>query len=292
LDIQYILATGVGVPADFWLDGKNSFDLLGWAAYVQGLSDPALVWSMSYGEGVNGGNGGVIPPSQVQALDTQVMKLGVRGISVLIASGDSGVYDRLPFEHGHFHPSYPACLPSVTAVGATQLNDDGTEDTAVSFSGGGFTPSNYFSRANNASWQGVAVDAYLSSGVKLPPKKMWDQQGRAIPDVSAAGVDFLVFTGGHGQGVSGTSASTPVVAGVFALLNDQRLAAGMPPLGFLNPFIYANPHAFRDITKGYNDGGGIKLLKKGFYATKGWDPVTGLGTPLYPLLKEAALRKP
>lgn len=60
--------------------------------------------------------------------------------------------------------------------------------------------------------------------------------------------------------------------------------------GFLNPFIYANPGAFRDITKGYNNGGGLPFLKKGFYATAGWDPVTGVGTPLYPLLKAAALK--
>lgn len=51
------------------------------------------------------------------------------------------------------------------------------------------------------------------------------------------------------QGVSGTSASTPVVAGIFALVNDKRLAAGKPTLGFLNPFIYKNPQAFNDILK-------------------------------------------
>jgi tripeptidyl-peptidase-1 len=60
-------------------------------------------------------------------------------------------------------------------------------------------------------------------------------------------------------------------------------------VGFLNPFIYQNAHAFRDIKKGYNNGGGVKFLKKGFYAAEGWDPVTGVGTPLYPLLKAAAL---
>jgi tripeptidyl-peptidase-1 len=38
--------------------------------------------------------------------------------------------------------------------------------------------------------------------------------------------------------VGGTSASTPVVAGAIALLNDELLAAGKPPMGFLNPWIY------------------------------------------------------
>ena len=56
-------------------------------------------------------------------------------------------------------PSFPSCLPAVTSVGATKLESDGTEDTGVSFSGGGFTPSQYFTRSN-ATWQEAAVQAY------------------------------------------------------------------------------------------------------------------------------------
>jgi hypothetical protein len=47
-------------------------------------------------------------------------------------------------------------------------------------------------------------------------------------------------------------------------------------VGFLNPILYANPEIFNDITDGNN------LVCNGapaFYCTKGWDPVTGLGTP-------------
>jgi len=56
----------------------------------------------SCGKGVNGGNGGTIPPAQVQALNVEMQKFGVRGLSVLIASGDSGVYNRIPFEKGKY----------------------------------------------------------------------------------------------------------------------------------------------------------------------------------------------
>jgi len=288
LDIQYIIAGGTGVPVDFYLHNGSAFDLMGWVGSVLSDSDPALVWSVSYGEGVNGGNGGTIKVADALRLNSEIQKFGVRGLSVFVASGDSGVYNRLPFERGEFHPSYPACLPTVTAVGATELEEDGTEDSAVSFSGGGFTPSAYFTRAM-AGWQNASVTAYLNSGVELPPDRLWDRAGRAIPDVSAVGVDFDVFVTGQIRGVSGTSASTPVVAGIFALVNDKLLAAGKKPLGFLNPFIYANQKCFRDITKGYNNGGGSKLLKKGFYCTKGFDPVTGVGTPNYAALKAAAM---
>jgi tripeptidyl-peptidase I len=50
--------------------------------------------------------------------------------------------------------------------------------------------------------------------------------------------------------VSGTSCSSPIFASVIALLNNELLNAGKPVLGFLNPWAYANPQAFNDITTG------------------------------------------
>jgi tripeptidyl-peptidase-1 len=38
--------------------------------------------------------------------------------------------------------------------------------------------------------------------------------------------------------------STPIFAGMITLINDQLLNKGKRPLGFLNPFLYANPQAF------------------------------------------------
>ena len=85
--------------------------------------------------------------------------------------------------------------------------------------------------------------------------------------------------------VAGTSASTPVLGAIVAKLNEARLAAKKPPMGFLNPFIYKNPDAFMDVTSGMNNGAG----KVGFSAIKGWDAATGLGTPIFPKLLAAAL---
>ena len=201
-------------------------------------------------------------------------------------------YNRVPITgHFKFHPSYPSCLPAVPSVGATQLESSGVEDTGVSISGGGFTPTDYYVRTSDAPWQNDAVDAYLNnSDVKLPPEHLWDRNGRGLPDVSAVGVDFKVWTNGHPAGVSGTSASCPAVAGIFALINDKLMEANKKPLGFLNPFIYQNMDAFRDIQKGYNGGGGlVHLFSHGFYAAKGWDPITGVGTPNYPALLKAAM---
>lgn len=87
---------------------------------------------------------------------------------------------------------------------------------------------------------------------------------------------------------TGTSASAPTFSGVIALVNDARVASGKSPLGFLNPFIYANPDIFNDVTEGNNPGCGTP----GFFANEGWDPITGNGTPNYQKILEAAMALP
>ena len=59
----------------------------------------------------------------------------------------------------------------------------------------------------------------------------------------------------------------------------------MSPLGFLNPFIYQNYDALNDITSGQNVGCG----GEGFPAVKGWDAVTGYGTPDYAKLAQKTI---
>lgn len=237
------------------------------------------------------------------------MKVGIRGVSILVASGDSGANARTDYQctENHLNPDYPASSPYVTAVGATQITApvaqtsqqpictlnglpcaQGTSEEAVSFdvasftSGGGF--SNYVSRP---SYQNTAVSSYLKSGVKLPPAGYFNASGRAYPDVAANGHNYLCTISGQVQPVGGTSASTPCFGGVVSLLNDARLNAGRNPLGFLNTLLYqmaaADPSTFHDITVGDNicTEAGCAPSCKGYLATKGWDPVTGLGTPSF-----------
>jgi len=73
---------------------------------------------------------------------------------------------------------------------------------------------------------------------------------------------------------------------VISLLNDARIAAKLPSLGFLNPWLYTKGlNGLNDIVGGKNPGCGTG----GFTAVKGWDPVTGLGTPNFGLLKDLVL---
>lgn len=93
------------------------------------------------------------------------------------------------------------------------------------------------------------------------------------------------------------SASAPVVAGVISRLNAARLAQGKPRMGFLNPWLYSQGQSgLTDIVEGGSegckwtpDGVTLRISNASWDATEGWDPVTGLGTPIFRTLVRLAL---
>lgn len=114
---------------------------------------------------------------------------------------------------------------------------------------------------------------------------------------------FQVVEAGRARPSGGTSAAAPLWAGVIALLNDARLRAGKPAMGFINPWLYAVGYeGLTDITlggavgcNGINGQTGATIVGAGvipyasWNATVGWDPVTGLGVPNFGKLVELAL---
>ena len=54
--------------------------------------------------------------------NTQFQKAGLRGLSLLVASGDQGVWGRSGHSGSVFHPDFPAGSPYITAVGGTQVS--------------------------------------------------------------------------------------------------------------------------------------------------------------------------
>ncbi|KAK4464606.1 putative protease s8 tripeptidyl peptidase [Cladorrhinum samala] len=87
----------------------------------------------------------------------------------------------------------------------------------------------------------------------------------------------------------GTSASNPVFASIVTLINSERMYAGKGPVGFINPVVYANPEALKDVMTGANRGCGVD---EAFRAASGWDPTTGLGSPDYERLRELFMSLP
>ncbi len=279
LDIEYLLGVAPGVNTTMWSVAWTEFsqDLLTWTLQVQADPDPPLVHSVSWGSGESGFAN--YDFATMNRTNVEFMKMGLLGLSVLAASGDEGT-NAQGLVCKRFDANWPASSPYVTAVGGTYLTASG--EVGWSDSGGGF--SNYWARP---AWQAQAVSAYLAQGLSLPSPDLWNATGRALPDVAALATNFqVVSSGGVVVSESGTSASTPVFAALIALINDARLAAGKRPLGFLNPALYALPAGVgTDITSGNN-----KHLScpAGFPAAKGWDAVTGLGTPLFEVLMTLA----
>jgi tripeptidyl-peptidase-1 len=230
---------------------------------------------VSYGDNEN-----TVDFDYAQRVNVEFQKAGVRGISILTASGDGGVAGSQSGPCSKFIPTFPAASPWVTAVGGTQAS---APETAAGFSGGGF--SNYFARP---AYQNASVANYFQVATNLPNPNDYNHTGAGFPDVSAQSVNFLIFLDGGETPVEGTSCASPTFAAVVALLNDIRFSQGKTSLGYLNPLFYGNPQVFNDITTGNNPGCGTK----GFYAAPGWDPVTGLGTPDFSKLSQLVSQLP
>mmetsp|Transcript_22569 Transcript_22569/g.37707 ORF Transcript_22569/g.37707 Transcript_22569/m.37707 type:complete len:563 (+) Transcript_22569:42-1730(+) len=283
LDIEYIRSVAPSVPLTVIYNSQYS--LLKWANQITSDDSSPYIHSVSYGND----EAQQTSTEYMFSCNTAFMKLGAMGRSILFASGDQGVCGREGcgglFSKRHFNPDFPAASPYITAVGGTNFEGDSIGAESVwSAGGGGF--SNTF---DIPSYQASAVQSYLDNkDADLPPQSYWNRTGRAYPDVAALGgtkTPYCVATSGRFAGVAGTSASCPVVAGVFALLNGLRLNAGKSPMGFLNPFIYKNPSAFQDVQSGKNDAG----TGYGFKAIQGWDAASGFGTPDYQALSKAAM---
>lgn len=282
LDIEYIEAVANPIPLTVLY--LSTYSLLDWVDQVMSMDSPPLVHSVSYGNDE-------IQQTSVEYMETcntQFMKAGAMGLSILFASGDQGVWGRSGVG-SEYHPDFPAASPYVTAVGGTDFSTKSTigEESAWSCGGGGFSDT-----FETPEWQSDAVASYLTKAAAqgvLPDSSLFNATGRAYPDVSALGGQVNPYCvgikGGSFGGVAGTSASCPVVAGVFAQLNNVRLAAGKSSMGWLNPFIYANGDCFNDVSDGSMNN--CNRGTTGFSALSGWDPATGFGSPNYECLAKA-----
>lgn len=276
LDTQYTVGIATGVPITFISVGDQTQDgdldgFLDTINYLLNQDAPPQVLTTSYGDYEPD-----IPIAMAENLCNAYAQLGARGVSLLFASGDGGVSGVQSESCTTFVPEFPSGCPYMTSVGGTTgINPE----TAVYFSGGGF--SNYWSRP---SYQESVVSDYLSY-LGDTYSGLYNASGRGFPDVATQAENFIIAYEGDFETVSGTSCASPTFASIIALLNDELIAAGDSPLGFLNPWLYSTAAtAFTDITSGNNPG----CNTDGFNATVGWDPVTGLGTPNYAKLRTAA----
>lgn len=221
-------------------------DLL--AAIDYATSNGAQVVSNSWGGGEFSGE---------SSYDTHFKHTGV---TYLASSGDDGAGSE-----------WPACSPYVLSVGGTTLNLDsaGNYLSETAWSGSGGDTSSYYSRPTyQSNWTSV-VGSY-----------------RGDPDISwvadpSTGASVYSSTKDNGQSgwfvVGGTSLGSPSVAGVIALLNQNRGANYTSFDAISKLYSVAGTAGSTGYTTNFND---VKSGSNGGYSAKtGYDLVTGLGSP-------------
>jgi subtilase family serine protease len=232
-------------------------------------------------------------------------RAGLKGVSLLFASGDSGDES---VSLGHPSADFPASLDNATAVGGTSLavGQDGERIWETGWETG-------VTRYKGTAWTPAPPGSYVygsGGGVSVQFAQPWYQEGfvpralaeangsrwRVVPDVAMVGdpiTGFLVGqtshrTGKYGEGViGGTSLACPLFAGSLALAEQ---VAGHR-FGFANPALYGaawlgglrdvrplrTPQAVAvnaGVVATFDDEAGQAI-----HVAPGYDDVTGVGTP-------------
>jgi PKD repeat protein len=276
LDLEWAraMAPGASLEMTFSPDsGPGLYAAVDWLVAHQAANVISLSWGepdVGVFDAINGpcyfecnastdGSYGVLSPVLAFA--------AAEGITVLAASGDCGASDGT----SGLSTNFPASDPYVTGVGGTLLN--------VSATGAYLSEEGWSGNATGATLPGCNNQGGSGGGYSPFPRPAWQTglprgtTGRAVPDVAIDGATPAdLVKQGEEEAVYGTSLGTVVWAGIAAIA-DQYAGTS---LGFLNPTLYAiaagtnYSRDLHDVTTGSN----------GYSAGMGWDPVTGLGSPL------------
>ena len=257
IDVEWSHAMAPGAKIDLVLSPDDGHRLLDSVEYAVSHRLGNVI-SLSWGEPES-----KMTASELASLNSIYKQAAEENITVVAASGDSGAND------GTSSPTvnFPAADPYVLGVGGTTLieNSKGqysqsawgdSIDSKELASGGGF--SSYFS----------------TPYYQIAPNYTETQRG--VPDVALdanPNTGVLTIVSGEKYSLGGTSIATPMWAGIIATMDQYYNKS----LGLVNPIFYKisetkyYTNAFTQITSGGNYG---------YDAGPGWNPVTGLGTPL------------
>jgi subtilase family serine protease len=232
--------------------------------------------------------------AEAASLHRAVELAKARHVTVVAASGDFGASSDPAFDGGLVKEvSLPAADPLVLGVGGTTLaasHSSGAYESETAWNTLPALPGGHSSASAGGFSQLFARPGY-QDGVA------GGGETRGVPDVAGdagfdSGMALAISDGGQYLlgGATGTSAAAPLWAALIALANQD---AGRD-LGFVNPAVYriaegpAYRAAFHDITAGNNTVEDPPVTIAGYQASRGWDPVTGWGSPnaqvLVPLL--------
>jgi subtilase family serine protease len=237
--------------------------------------------------------GEALPPGFIKPYEQTIEQGVIEGIGIYFSSGDFGDNSLL----FGISPTadWPASSPFVTAVGGTSLGV-GAGDTYVGETGWSTARSRLqYVNGSPDHWGSAVFTGGGGGGPSHIFPAPWYQSGvstdngmRTTPDISMVGdpnTGFLMgqtqfFPDGSCGGgattcygqfrIGGTSLSSPLLAGVMALVDQQRADNSLPPLGFANPAIYAayaqNNGSLHDV-QGTTIGGFDWVFRNDFFNT-------------------------
>ncbi len=258
LDIEMVASMAPGVSSIIVYMAPNPSP---WVDLLSRMANDNLAKQLSCSWG-----GGLSDP----ACEIIFEQMAAQGQTFFNATGDSCAFTDVI--------EFPSDSPNVTQVGGTTLTTSGPGGPWVSekvwnWGGGSGSSGGISTYYTIPSWQqGVSMASNQGSIVM-----------RNVPDVALTADNVYVRADGADQlGTGGTSCAAPLWAGVTALANQEAAADGLPPLGFLNPTLYAigkganYTAAFHDTTTGDNTS---PTSPGKFFAVTGYDLCTGWGTP-------------
>ncbi|KOS22865.1 Tripeptidyl-peptidase SED2 [Escovopsis weberi] len=298
LDIEYVMALAAPAKAIYYSTSGRGVKLDDDGKPISGAGDdnePYLelleyllrkpssqlphVLSISYGDDELS-----VPANYAEHVCGTFGLLTARGISILGSSGDGGAaggqHSKCLTNDGANRQvamgTFPSTCEWITSVGATASGRE--PPSAAIFSSGGFSQ-----RYERPPWQNGPglVDDYVGE-LNGHLQGKYDANMRAFPDISVVGTRFAIVVGGQRMLVDGTSASTPTLASMIALVTDARLKMGKKPLGWLNELIYSEEvrAVLQDVTNGTTQSCTWNgETPGGWPALKGWDAATGVGVP-------------
>jgi uncharacterized repeat protein (TIGR01451 family) len=222
--------------------------------------------------------------------DNIFQEMALQGQTFYDAVGDSDAFtagaNSVNGVDNPFLPNQPSDSPYITQVGGTTLT--------MSSAGSSYSSETVWNWdiRYGPDFDGVGSCGGISSYYPIPSWQtnvsMALNQGsttfRNMPDVALTADDIFVIADGgvFYPGTGGTSCAAPLWAGFTALVNQQATNSDLPPVGFINPALYAignsanYTNCFHDVAVGNNTWSQSPTM---FYAVSNYDLCSGLGTP-------------
>jgi subtilase family serine protease len=263
----------------------------------------AQIVSNSYGY-----NSEEIDSATLQLEHSMYLQAGLEGIGLYFSSADDGDNAAVDGVNAP-EPSYASSDPLVTGVGGTSLAISSHNGYEWETGWGSHRDFVDYSGATGVYEEALPGDFYAGAGggVSTLFTEPWYQKGtvpnslarsrggaamRVDPDISADADPYTGFAYGQTvggvfsiNGVGGTSLACPLIAGMQADASTHRLFS----IGFANPLLYAvGGFAFRDVTPPHSIIAATRRQATALVTfnedtslnvTKGYDDVTGIGSP-------------